>query len=526
MSDQHDVVIVGGGPVGMGLAIELGQRGIDVGVVERHAAPQLVPKGQNLTQRTMEHMHSWGCEAEIRAARSIPKGYGIGGLTCHGTLLSGYHYDWLQRDLVRPYYARDNERLPQYATENVLRERVATLPSVTVHYGLTGQSVRQDRDGAEVTATARDSGSERVLRGKYLVGCDGSKSMVRTRAGISETLRDHDRKMVLLVFRSPELHRMLERYPQKQFYNVLHPDLNGYWLFFGRVDLEGAFFFHAPVPMDTTAENFDFTDYLHRAVGAEFPVAFDYIGFWDLRIAIANSYRAGRILIAGDAAHSHPPYGGFGINTGLEDARNLGWKLAATLQGWGGARLLYSYDAERRPVFASTAGDFIENYIKDDREFLHTYDPARDRAAFEAAWAKRANGAPEQVNAFEPNYRGSPVIVGGAAGTPSASGSHTFEARIGHHLPPRPLSNGAGVHDALGDGFTLIALDQSDSTVAAFQRAADDLNVPLTVLRDDAGEGRFDWKAQLILVRPDAFVAWSGARVEMPLTVLQKAIGA
>ena len=124
------VVIVGGGPVGLGLAIDLGQRGVSCVLVERYISPQPIPKGQNLTQRTLEHFYFWGAEAELRAARTIPPDYGIGGMTCYGTLLSGYRYDWLQRELVRPFYFTDNERLPQYATEAVLRHRVGQFPNV------------------------------------------------------------------------------------------------------------------------------------------------------------------------------------------------------------------------------------------------------------------------------------------------------------------------------------------------------------------------------------------------------------
>ena len=181
--------------------------------------------------------------------------------------------------------------------------------------------------------------------------------------------------MVLLVFRSQGLHRLLERYPGKSYYNVLHPDLEGYWKFFGRVDLGSTWFFHAPVPPGTTKDNFDFRQYLHAAVGTEFDVDVDYVGFWDLRFAIANSYRNKRIFIAGDAAHSHPPYGGYGINLGLEDAKNLGWKLAAALEGWAGPKLLDSYDEERRPVFQSTARDFIAEGDRDRSEIPRNFQP-------------------------------------------------------------------------------------------------------------------------------------------------------
>lgn len=510
---QHDaeVVIVGGGPVGMGLAIELGQRNIRCIVVERYPQPQPIPKGQNLTQRTMEHFHFWGAEKALRAARTIPPEYGIGGLTVYGTLLGEHHYDWLQRDLVKPYYYTPNERLPQYATEAVLRRRAAELPSVQALYGWDTQEVVQDEGGVSVTIAERGGDTRRVLRAAYVVGCDGSRSIVREQVGLTQTRTDHDRMMVLLVFRSPELHQLLARYPGKSYYNVLQPELKGYWKFFGRVDLGNTFFFHAPVPPGTTKDNFDFAAYLHDAVGAKFEVEFEHIGFWDLRFMLADSYRKGRVFIAGDAAHSHPPYGGYGVNSGLEDARNLGWKLAATLQGWGSEHLLDSYDAERRPVFRSTIRDFIAKSIDDDHKFLDTFDPARDAAAFEQAWKARAQGAVGEVHAFEPNYEGSPVVwpAEGEARECSAVGSHRFEARAGHHIAPATLGTGRNVYEAFGPGFTLLAFGARPEAVQALRDAAAAAQVPLTVVEDQpAGEaGRY--AAALVLVRPDQFVAWT-----------------
>jgi 4-hydroxyisophthalate hydroxylase len=520
-----DVIIVGGGPVGLGLAVELGRRSVRCVLVERHEQPQPIPKGQNLTQRTLEHFHFWGVEQTVRAARAMPPEYGFGGLTAHRTLLSGYTYDWLQRHLVQPFYFKANERLPQYATETALRARVAELESVETIYGATAQEIGQSDDGVYVRIIGADGGGP-VLRAKYVVGCDGGRSTVRTQCGITQTLSEHDKLMVLLVFRSEGLHRLLERFAGKSYYCVLHPELKGYWRFFGRVDLD-TWFFHAPVPPGTTTDNYDFRALLHAAVGTSFDVDLVHVGFWDLRFAVADKYRAGRCFIAGDAAHTHPPYGGYGINLGFEDARNLGWKLAAKLQGWAGDGLLDSYDAERRPVFQSTARDFIEKAIETDRNFLERFDPERDREAFERAWALRQTRASAEVHAFEPNYEGSPIVWGSAGRRCSAVGSHAFKARAGHHLAPQPLSSGGNIFDELGGGFTLLSLEEAHGVAAGFERAATKLRLPLKVIRDTPDQGREKYQARYVLIRPDEFVAWAGDEPPSDAAaVLRQAIGA
>ena len=500
---QSQVVVVGGGPVGLGLAIELGQREISTVVIEKEASLHEIPKGQNLTQRTMEHFRSWEVESRIRAARVMPPGYPAAGINAYGNLMSQYAHPWFRRSQVGQYYFAANERLPQYSTEAVLQERLGDLPAVTHLRGTEARTIRQD-DTKVVVST--DAGE---FEADYLVGCDGSRSIVREESGIAEERSKHERKMVLLVFRSRRLHALLEeRFGEAAFFNVLHPDLEGYWRFLGRVDVGEGWFFHAPVPPDATVESLDYQALLSATVGADFEVDLDYIGFWDLRIAVAETYQSDRVFIAGDAAHSHPPYGGYGINTGLEDARNLGWKLAAEFQGWGGSKLLESYTGERRPVFVSTARDFIEKFIEEDREFIENHNPDLDRADFDAAWEQRRADSNAGVSGFAPHYEGSPLVDGPPGGSSSAVGSHVFAAQPGHHLAPSSIASSPDLFGALGAGFSLIASNTAGAGVDLFRKSAQELGIPLAIVRSDVDGELAGYGTDLILVRPDHFISW------------------
>ena len=523
---DYDVIVCGGGPVGMGLAIDLGQRGLRCLVIERHTRLQNIPKGQNMTQRTGEHFRRWGVSRQIRAASPIPASFGNSGAVVYGTLLGDHIHDWLNRSNVRAYYGADNERLPQYDTERVLRARVAELPGVEVRYGWTVSDLHQVEDHVEVGIQQTSGDQTARVSAPWVVGCDGANSQVRALAGITQTEDDRGKRMALIVFRSRELDALLgPTRGTKSFLNVMNPDLEGYWQFFGRVDSDGMWFFHAPVAETAAEDQPAFDALLERVVGQPFAKEFHYIGFWNLRFAQADLYRAGRIFIAGDAAHIHPPYGGFGINTGFEDARNLAWKLAAQVQGWGSEALLDSYGAERHPVFADTRDHFIARMIEDDRAFTATHDPARDPTGFEAAWQARAAGGDPEVSRFLPNYAGSPVVSDGA-GASGAVGEHLHRARAGHHLSPVALANGSSVFDLLSDGFTLISLGDNPAEVAGFAAAATRLGVPLEVIETPLCDSTARWQARLILVRPDHFVAFAGDTLPAsPVVLLARATG-
>ncbi len=499
--------------MGVALAVELGQRGISCALVERRRELQRIPKGQNLTQRSVEHFYFWGIADELRAARMLPPSYPMSGIVAYRDLNSEFWYAPPLREIVNSYYFQDNERLPQYQGERVLRARMTQLGTVEAWFGWAAETVEQDADGVRV-AIAEDGGAGRdVLEADYAIGCDGGHSTVRQQVGIERGGADFNQLMVLALFRSRELHEKLKRFPPRSTYRVIHPDLRGYWQFFGRVDVGESWFFHSPVPANTTRDNYDFHGLLQKVAGFPFACDFDYVGFWDLRIAVAENYQVGRVFIAGDAAHSHPPYGAYGLNNGLDDVVNLGWKLAAKINGWGSEALLRTYTEERRPIFKETAEDFIEAGIERDSEFLRRYSPERDRAEFERAWKEHANAAAPRVLTYEPNYEGSPIVFGPAGGVSSAHGTHTFKARAGHHLPPQLLSCGRNVFEELGADFTLLAFDAEDETASAFAAAAKALRVPLKIVRDSYRDGRTAYEAKLILVRPDRYIAWTSDSV-------------
>src|SRR5208282_111187 len=196
MSKRHQVVIVGGGPVGVALAVELGQRGISCALVERRREPQRIPKGQNLTQRSVEHFYFWGVADKLRAARLLPPSYPMSGIVAYRDLNSEYWYAPPLREIVNSYYFQDNERLPQYLGESVLRARMAQLKNVEARFGWLAETIEQDAERVRVRIVEDGGTGRETLEADYLIGCDGGHSTVRKQAGIERGGSDFNELMV------------------------------------------------------------------------------------------------------------------------------------------------------------------------------------------------------------------------------------------------------------------------------------------------------------------------------------------
>ena len=177
--NHYQVIIVGGGPVGVALALDLGLRGVACALIETRIGMHHIPKGQNLTQRTLEHFYFWGIDKDLRAARLMPADAPIGEITAYGDLMTDYWHAPAGREIVRPFYFQDNDRLPQYRTEAVLRQKLTTLPNVETRFGWSATAVSQDSAGVQVSVAQEDGAGRDILTADYVVGCDGPRSLVR-----------------------------------------------------------------------------------------------------------------------------------------------------------------------------------------------------------------------------------------------------------------------------------------------------------------------------------------------------------
>ncbi|MBT2568710.1 FAD-dependent monooxygenase [Arthrobacter sp. ISL-85] len=548
---ETQVLISGGGPSGLFLALDLASRGIPSLVVEpRNSVDHARPRAKTTNARTMTHLRRLGLAEALRAASPLPVSYSQDVSFCTG--LTGPAAHELRRfrhafQLVPGRYGPQPEcgqQVPQPMLEEVLRAAVAGSPLVTMATGWSTETVEAvaDATGPEArytTLLSGPSGAIHSIDAGFVIGADGASSAVRRSLGIRLEGGSAALSNISILFRSSGLAAAVELDPAVQYW-VVGADTSG---MVGPVDLKGTWWaIIQGVNARETVNTARAGQMVRSLVGDDVDIQVLATDPWTARMLLAPKYRRGGVFLVGDAAHLNPPWGGHGFNTCVGDAANLAWKIAAVLDGWGGNALLDSYEAERRPVAARTIGDAAAN---GKALAYHFADPALLADGDAGAAARHAAREALTVKQSEFDslglvlgyaYGDSPVVV--PDGTPIPVEDpivYVPSASPGALLPHAWLDRSASVYDLLGKGFTLLV----DEAALAGRPAAEIFapvaqngsrnGIPVAI----AAVGPFDdgtspselWGADAVLVRPDQHVAWRGNSAEAAATALAVAAG-
>ncbi|KXK63811.1 hypothetical protein AWW66_01115 [Micromonospora rosaria] len=519
--EHHPVLIVGGSLVGLSTAVFLADRGIRPLLVERHADTSRYARAWGVNPRTMELYRSVGLEEAIRRAQRRLDGAARRSGILRAESLAGEEHGWFDAPYVHGVYEDSGAvsptgwaPCPQDRLEPVLRARAGAL-GADLRFGTVLTGFDQDAGGVTATVEDRSTGVRRRVRAEYLVGCDGNTSAVRARLGVGTSgvgTMVHNVAILFAADLTPVLRGRAFMHCQ-----VMNEEVTGVLGTDGeRWQLDALYW-------PANGERFeDFTEQrcvalVRAAVGVpDLPV--EILGRlpWELGARVADTFAVGRVFLAGDSAHVHPPTGGFGANTGVQDAHNLAWKLAATLTGAAGPGLLASYDAERRSVGSFTVDQAVARSLQRfrnpavaDIEAVPIVDDLTVMMGY-----RYHSGAV----VAEPDDPGPPATVGDDYENPGKPTGRPGTRAA--HVPVEHGDREVSLLDLLGRQFTLLHADDGQDWRTAADRAATALGVAVAVLGvgvdllDPAGA----WPAAYgvhgagaVLVRPDGFIGWRGA---------------
>ncbi|HWU69443.1 MAG TPA: FAD-dependent oxidoreductase [Stenotrophobium sp.] len=526
-----DVLIVGAGPVGLTMAMDLAARGVRVLIAEirRYAEPPNV-KCNHVASRTMEQYRRLGVARKLRDA-GLPADYPND--VVFRTSVTGIELTRIPIPCRRDRYTEPEgpdawwptpeppHRINQIYLEPILLEHTAALAGVTLLNRTQITGFTQDETGVVATATSLDDGGTRTLRARFMVGCDGGSSTVRKQIGAKLEGTAVIQRVQSTYIRAPQLRSLIPGKPAWSYYSM-NPrrcgtmfaiDGHATWLVHNHLNAE-------ELEFDSVDRDRSIRDIL--GVGSDFEYEVISKEDWVGRRLVADRFRDRRVFLAGDAAHLWVPYAGYGMNAGIADAVNLSWLLAACVQGWADERILDAYEAERQPITEQVsrfAMDHAQKMIRARRAV-----PVDIEASGPEADAQRADVGRE---AYELNvqqfccaglnfgyyYTDSPIIEYDDDAPPAYSmGAFTPSTVPGCRAPHFWLTDGRSLYDAFGPAYTLLRFDRH-ADIASLQRTAQATGMPLTVLDVDAPAVPAEYVHALVMCRADQHVVWRGDAV-------------
>jgi 2-polyprenyl-6-methoxyphenol hydroxylase-like FAD-dependent oxidoreductase len=514
------VLVVGGGPIGLALAGDLGWRGIDCTLIEKGDGTVGQPKMDMVGIRSMEFCRRWGIVDWVESAgynRAYPQD------CAWVTTLNGYEFGRevfpAPRDEKPPVHSpQKRERCPQNFFDPVLQRFARSSPTVSLAYDTELLEFRDRGDQVEALVRDVNTGATRTLLADYLVGCDGGASKVRQSLGIEMVGDAVLTYTTNIIFRCEGLEQLHDKKPGYRFI-FIGPE--GTWATLVAINGRDQWRFSLVGDSEKrTITEDEARAAIVRAVGK--PFEFEILSMlpWVRRQLVARHYAKGRVFIAGDAAHLTSPTGGFGMNTGLLDVVNLSWKLAAVMQGWGGEHLLASYETEQLPVAVRNVAEATENLrrmlspriLQPDPRMFDADDPQADAARREYGQRYTEMMRREWFSIgvhLGYVYEGSPIVV--ADGTPRPPlqvSSYTPTARPGSRAPHAWIGENRSTLDLFGRGFVLLRFGAQPPAVDALQQAAAAVRMPLEVVDLQDEQAARLYERRLVLVRPDGQVAW------------------
>lgn len=531
-----EVLIVGAGPVGLMMAIELAYRNIPCTVLEQGTGQEdQFPKISLISMRTMEILRRWGLVDRVRDG-GLSNDYELSILfmtSMAGWVLAKDFFPSTSNMETPEFTPERKQQCPQHLMMGILRKACAERDLIHVVYQREVTGIEEKGDHVEAVVVNREDDTLERITARYIVACDGAKSNVREMLGLSFDGKELLSYSLSVLFTCKGL---LDKVNVSQGLRYLLVDDTGTW---GNIQaIDGCDTWRLMVSGGQThfdLENFDPAAAVRRALGRD-DIKFEVTSMlpWRRTQLLASKYRVGRVFLAGDAAHTMSPTGGMGVNTGVADVADLGWKLQGVLEGWGGEKLLDSYEIERRPVAKRTqeiatynfknwldTGD-VTGILRDDERGQAVRDRVGDRL-------KRATSDDWRSWGVQLGYRyvDSPILIDdGSVAPPDELDNYQPTAKPGHRAPHVWLEPGKSVFDLYGPAFTLLCLDDAAVDDAeSLMSAAAELGVPVRRYDSDNEALKSLYETRLVLVRPDGHVAWRADSAASPQEIISITAG-